>query len=275
MEIFQEILVTYSGFYSHSQQAADPTTCHSRCLSHLTLRRRLQRWQMEKHAMLAIKKAIDCINPGQIPVIVGDCPLYAQQKKCQWAYPNEVGESKMVFFMGFLHIVVASQECGGRLLAGSGWKRMFSTATVFTPGVAISLLGGKHVTRIRYAYQLTLTGLNTLKTQAYDELGHDGYGPYELTKLWELSSSHNLPLDHSARLHAYILCRFVRGQRTGDWPLTLKSIDEICPFFAFYQTNYARWTPVFLKDMVRLPHIHPRLSWKGSSLCNVMTRSSP
>jgi len=53
-----------------------------------------------------------------------------------------------------------------------------------------------------------------------------------------------------------ILCRFMRGQRIGDWPLTLKSTEEMCLwFFAFGQTNYARWTPVFLKDMSRLPQI--------------------
>ena len=50
---------------------------------------------MQKHAMIVIKKAIEFVNPGQVPVMEGDCPLYAQQKKCQWAYKNEVGESKM------------------------------------------------------------------------------------------------------------------------------------------------------------------------------------
>ncbi len=50
-----------------------------------------------------------------------------------------------------------------------------------------------------------------------------------------------------------ILCRFVRGHRTGDGP----GIEEICPwFFAFSHTNYSRWTPVFLKDMARLPQSH-------------------
>ena len=91
---------------------------------------------MQKHAMLVVKKAIDFINPGQIPVIVGDCPLHVQQKKCQWVYPDEVGETKMVSLMGLLHIEMTSQECGGRLLAGSGWERMFSIANIFTPGVA-------------------------------------------------------------------------------------------------------------------------------------------
>jgi len=45
----------------------------------------------------------------------------------------------------------------------------------FTPGVATSLLGGKHVKRTRYAYQLTLARRNTLRMQAYDEYCHDGY----------------------------------------------------------------------------------------------------
>ena len=35
---------------------------------------------VQKYAMLISKKAADFINSGQVPVIVGDCPLYAQQK---------------------------------------------------------------------------------------------------------------------------------------------------------------------------------------------------
>ena len=84
--------------------------------------------------------------------------------------------------MGLLHIEMTSQECGGKLLAGSGWERMFSIANVFTPGVATFLLDGKHVRRTRYAYQLTLTWL---RMQAYDEYCHDGYGPHEPIEMCE------------------------------------------------------------------------------------------
>ena len=87
---------------------------------------------MQKHAMLV--KAIEFVNPGQVPVIEGDCPLCAQQKKCQWTYPNEVGESNMVCFMDFLHIEMISQDCGGKLLTESGCDRMFSLAGIFTTG---------------------------------------------------------------------------------------------------------------------------------------------
>ena len=32
---------------------------------------------MQKHAMFVTKKAIEFVNPGHVPVIEGDCPLYA------------------------------------------------------------------------------------------------------------------------------------------------------------------------------------------------------
>ena len=50
-----------------------------------------------------------------------------------------------------------------------------------------------------------------------------------------------------------ICCRFVCGQRVGDWPLALRAWNELCPwFFAFGHTNYARWLPIFLRDILRL-----------------------
>jgi len=42
---------------------------------------------MQKPAMLVVKKSIDFINAGQIPVIVGHCPLYAQQMKMSMGIP--------------------------------------------------------------------------------------------------------------------------------------------------------------------------------------------
>ena len=140
---------------------------------------------MQKHATLISKKAADFINPGQVPVIVGNCPLYAQQKKCQWKFPDEVSESKMVCFMGFLHIEMASRQCGGKLSAGSGWERMFSLAKVFSPGVVVSLLGGSHVKRTWYSYKLTLPWLHVLKVQAYNEYCQTGCGPHEPVEMWE------------------------------------------------------------------------------------------
>ena len=147
--------MTYSGFLSHTQREEyvklRATVGVFPIFYDTTLTMALQ-----KHAMLVIKKAIEFVNPGQVTVIEGDCPLYAQQKKCQWACPTEVGESKMVCFMGILHIEMTSQDCGGKLLTESGLDQMFSLAGIFTSGITTSLLAGMHVKHTRYAYQLTL-----------------------------------------------------------------------------------------------------------------------
>ena len=79
--------------------------------------------------------------------------------------------------------------------------------------------------------------------------------------MWEKRLISNVPTINywtSVREYLLINCRFVRGQRLGNWLLTLNACDEICPWcFAFGHTNYARWVPVFLRDMARLPETHP------------------
>ena len=85
-------------------------------------------------------------------------------------------------------------------------------------------------------------------------------GP-EPMEIWEKRLVNNVPtICYWTTVREYLLinCRFIRGQRVGHWPLTLNSCNELCPwFFAFGHTNYARWLPVFLKDMAKLPEVHP------------------
>ena len=81
--------------------------------------------------------------------------------------------------------------------------------------------------------------------------------------MWEKRLINNVPTINywtSVREYLLINCRFVRGQRLGDWLLILNACDEICPWlFAFGHTNYARWALVFLRDMARSPETHPSI----------------
>jgi hypothetical protein len=43
----------------------------------------------------------------------------------------------------------------------------------------------------------------------------------------------------------------IRDERDGDWQLHLQSVSSMLPYF--FVTNYARWTPVYLLDMLNLP----------------------
>ena len=55
-----------------------------------------------------------------------------------------------------------------------------------------------------------------------------------------------------------LMCRFVRSLREEDFDLYEQVLDELCPwFFAFDHTNYARWLPIHIKDLVELPVKHP------------------
>jgi hypothetical protein len=213
--IVQDVPVTFSGFFSHKQSIAEVRPRATVGVFPI-LPDKAASLATQKHAMVTIMKATEFVNPGQVPVIVGDCPLYAQQKKCQLLYPDEVGESKIVSMMGFLHIEMASQECGGKLLSGSGWDRIFTHGNVYTPGTAKSLLGSSNVKRTRHAYQLTLAFLYQMEKEAYEEYCNEGYGPHEPIQIWEERLSAFAPLDNHQELSAYQL---PLHKRTVTWRL--------------------------------------------------------
>ena len=163
-----KVPVTWSGYHSHNQNTEDirpPATIgifpefYDKAAS----------MSMQKHGMLMMQEATDKANPGQVTVIVGDGPLYKIMKELQWLNPDNVGFTKIVCIMGFLHLEMCNQECGGKLMGGSGWVEIFSIAGIFTPGVCNSLLGGKHVKRTRYTYKLTLLWLSIMKDRAWEQ----------------------------------------------------------------------------------------------------------
>ena len=62
----------------------------------------------------------------------------------------------------------------------------------------------------------------------------------------------------TCREYLLLNCRFIRGQRSGDWLLTLDSLKLTIPWlFVFNRTNYARWLPVYIRDMLLLERRHP------------------
>ncbi len=47
---------------------------------------------MIRHAMDVVKAAIGVVNPGQVPILACDQPLYAIAKQIQWSWPSIYGE---------------------------------------------------------------------------------------------------------------------------------------------------------------------------------------
>ena len=56
----------------------------------------------------------------------------------------------------------------GDFLNHSGWIEVLIDAGVMTSGVAESLLSASHIKKTRYAHEVTLSALYTLKKEAYD-----------------------------------------------------------------------------------------------------------
>ena len=231
---------------------------------------------MQKHGMLMMREATDKANPGQTTVIVGDGPLYKIMKELQWLYPDEVGYAKIVCIMGFLHLEMCNQECGGKLMGGSGWEEIFSIAGVFTPGVCSSFLGGKHVKRTWYAYELTLLWLSIMEDRAWDQY-IKGEGPHLSQEQWQrrLDECPTIGYWNIVRGLLMLNFQFVCGQRTGDWPLTLSTIfDFLGWYFGFDRNTYTRMTPWFHRDMAMLPEKHPEVHEAFMEGLFVVQRSS-
>ena len=59
---------------------------------------------MIKHAMSIVQAPVQHLNPGQVPVLTADQPLYAIAKQIQWSYLTSLGEEHLVVMFGGLHI---------------------------------------------------------------------------------------------------------------------------------------------------------------------------
>ena len=120
------------------------------------------------HAMDVAQQAVHHLNPGQVPVLALDQPLYDIAKQIQWNWSSGYGEDKFVILLGGLHLEMASLATIGDLLDGSGWTHALALANIATPGTAESFLKTTHVRRTRHAHQVTASALSILLHTAYD-----------------------------------------------------------------------------------------------------------
>ena len=123
---------------------------------------------MIRHAMAVVSSAVQVLNPGQVPVLTCDQPLFALAKQIQWNWSNSYGEDKFVVLFGDLHIEMAALKTLGSFLTGSGWSEMLTAAEITTAGTAESLLYASHVRRTRRMHDVTVVTLHALQCMAYD-----------------------------------------------------------------------------------------------------------
>ena len=124
---------------------------------------------MVKHGMDIIAQITAHVNPGQIPVVTVNQPLYALDKKIQWAWPDKYCETKYVIMMGGLHIEMAMLSVIWDWLSGSGWTYVMASANITTEGRALGVQKGSHTSRAQWAHQVTVVALFGLLKKSYSE----------------------------------------------------------------------------------------------------------
>lgn len=86
------------------------------------------------------------LNPGKVPVIAADQPIYAVAKLVQWHWLETYGEDKFVIMFAGLHIEMAELMSIGTL---SGWTGALLEAGIASPGTAVFFLTASNITRTR------------------------------------------------------------------------------------------------------------------------------
>jgi hypothetical protein len=220
---------------------------------------------MIRHSMDVVKQAVDILNPGQVPIITVDQPLYTLAKQIQWNWPATHGEGKFIVMFGGLHIEMAALKTLGDLLDGSGWTGALVQASVATPGTADSFLKASHVTRTRRAHQVTASSLYLLLQTAYTDYSNDVDEENDLMSQedWCTERALACPQFHFwfiiLQLEIQVLI-FVRSIREADFLLYIDALTKIVPwFFALGHIHYARWISVHLRDMISLKDSHPEV----------------
>ena len=107
---------------------------------------------MIRHGMDVIGKTVNFLNPGQVPVIDCDQPIFAIAKKIQWNWPSLYGEKHFVVMLGGLHTELATLKAVGKWVEDSRWTTALVQAGITTPGTADSFIKASHILRTRHAH---------------------------------------------------------------------------------------------------------------------------
>jgi len=117
---------------------------------------------MVPHGLDVINDVVEHVNPGQMPVIAMDQPLFALGKLIQWN-TSETREDKYVVMFGGLYIEIAAFKALGEFLYGSGWVNALVNADIASPGTAESFVKVSHLAKARRAHEITAATLYVLQ----------------------------------------------------------------------------------------------------------------
>ena len=170
-------------------------------------------------------------------------------------------ESNYVVRIGGLHSVMASLKTVGHWLNNSGWDSALVQADITTRGRANAILEAAHITRSRYAHQVSACAPFIL-LRAYKASIDDNSEPDDLsTWLRKKCEANPQFLFWSTALELELLAlEFVRSIREGNFSLYVQILGKLLPWmFALDLVDYSRWLPIHSRDFVNLKERHPSI----------------
>ena len=248
-------IVSWGAFHSRDPQYSSSTTTSAISALLPLFPDQAKSIAMIRHAMDMIKLSVNHLNPGQVPVIALDQPLYAVAKEIQWNWSDIYGEEKFVVMFGGLHIEMAFLKVVGGWLEGSGWTSALVDANVATPGTAESFIKAASVTRSRRAHQVTALCLFILLQKAFTKYKEgvasgDNIMTFDSWRTQQVSTTPQFQYWHTALQLELLLLTFIKSLRAADFKLYVDVLYKMLPwFFAMNHSNYARWLSVHLRDM--------------------------
>lgn len=170
-------------------------------------------------------------------------PLFAIGKQIQWTWPDIYGEDKFILVLGGLHIEMAMVNVLGDWLEGSGWVPALTEADIFTQGRAEAVIKGSHITRARYAHQVSASVLHLLLEGAYQT--------WRETRDTEEEGTFADWCEHQCKYHPQfkywatvlelelLYLQYVHSLRTADFPLYTATLESgsICSFVLLLQPS--------------------------------------
>ena len=122
---------------------------------------------MVKYCLTVILMAHEYTNPGLVPWVTGDQPLFALLKTIQLRFLDTHDEHKLFGAMGDLHIKKASWTCVGQVEDSSGSPSLMADADITTIGFAESCLQCSHISRSCYLKTVSACVLYMLLPDSY------------------------------------------------------------------------------------------------------------
>ena len=223
----------------------------------------------QEHTVLTVDQQLFC----KLHILISNTPEFQHK-----VFPR----------LGGLHISLNFQKIIGKHMSDCGLHETWIESSLLGEGASQKVFAGKSYSKSMRAHKLTVQALwrmlipkfmNFLSSQnpdmsmvMHDEIKKYSEGENNISDLMNLLQTDEWrgylsvfvkeESDNSVNFSFWwkymemvsILLMFTRAQRDGDWELYLTAFRKMIPYFFQYDhQNYARWSIIYLAQMMEIP----------------------